>query len=97
MLACIDELRLAPGITAPKDKHQVLLILAERLDGSIGKLLPAFALMARSLMGTNGQRGVEQQYSLFCPASQISRSRGICADVGFDFFEYIADESKNVE
>ena len=32
MLACIDELRLAPGITAPKDKHQVLLILAERLD-----------------------------------------------------------------
>lgn len=51
MLACINELRLASGITTPQDKHQVLLILAERLDGSIGKLLPAFALMTRSLDG----------------------------------------------
>ena len=65
VLARIDEFRLASGITAPKDKHQVFLILAERLDGSIGKLLPAFALMTRCLMGTNGKGGVEQQYSLF--------------------------------
>ena len=63
VLTRVNEFFLASGITAPKDKHQVFLILAERLDGSIGKLLPALALMTRCLMGTNGQRGVEQQYS----------------------------------
>ena len=89
MLACIDELRLAPGITAPKDKHQVLLILAECLDGSIGKLLPAFALMTCRLMGTNSQRGIEKQYSLFCPAGQIARGWHRSAEIHLNLLEYI--------
>ena len=89
MLACIDELRLAPGITTPQDKHQVLLVLAERLDGSIGKLLPAFALMARCLMGTNGKRGIEKQYSLFSPSSQVARLRHRSAEIHLDFLENV--------
>ena len=68
VLARVDEFRLASGITAPKDKHQVFLVLAECLDGCIGKLLSAFALMTCRLMGTNGKRGIEKQYSLLCPA-----------------------------
>ena len=89
MLACINELRLAPGITAPKDKYQVLLILAECLDGSIGKLLPAFALMTCRLMGTNSQRGIEKQYSLFCPAGQIARGWHRSTEIHLNLLEYI--------
>ena len=55
VLTRVDEFRLASGITAPEDKHQVFLILAERLDSCICELLPALALMARCLMGTNGK------------------------------------------
>ena len=65
------------------------LILAERLDGSIGKLLPAFALMTRSLMGTNGKGGVEQQYSLFSPAGQIARGWHRSAEIHLNLLEYI--------
>ena len=89
VLARVDEFRLASGIAAPEDKHQVFLILAEYLDGSIGKLLPAFALMARSLMGTNGKRGVEQQDSLLCPAGQIARGWHRSAEIHLNLLEYI--------
>ena len=89
VLARIDEVSLAAGITSPKDKHQVLLILAECLDGSIGKLLPAFALMARCLMGTNSQRGIEQQYSLLCPAGQIASSWHRSAEIHLNLLKYI--------
>ena len=73
MATCIYQRSLAASITTPKDKHQVVLVLVESLDGCIGKLLPALALMARCLVGTNGQSGVEQQYTLVCPSSQVAR------------------------
>ena len=75
MLACIDELRLAPGITAPKDKHQVLLSLAERLDGSIGKLLPAFALMTRRVALSNNTPCLAQRVK--SPVAGIGVPRSI--------------------
>ena len=89
VLARVDEFRLASGITAPKDKHQVFLILAECLDGSIGKLLPALALMARCLMGTNGKGSVELQDSLLCPAGQIARGWHRSAEIHLDFLENV--------
>ena len=89
VLTRVNEFCLASGITAPEDKHQVLLVLAERLDGSIGKLLPAFALMARCLMGTNGKGGVEQQYSLLCPAGQIARGWHRSTEIHLNLLEYI--------
>ena len=89
VLARVDEFRLASGITAPEDKHQVFLILAERLDSGICELLPALALMARCLMGTNGKGGVEQQDSLLCPAGQIARGWHRSAEIHLNLLEYI--------
>ena len=89
VLARVDEFRLASGIAAPEDKHQVFLILAECLDGCIGKLLPAFALMARSLMGTNGKGGVEQQDSLLRPAGQIASGWHRSAEIHLNLLKYI--------
>ena len=44
-------------------------------DGGIGELLPAQRGMAVGLMGTHGQRGIEQQHTLARPPLQVAALR----------------------
>ena len=51
----VDHISLATGIAAPKHIYQVFTIGSQRLDGSIGKLLPAEGGMTVCLMGSDGE------------------------------------------
>ena len=56
-------------------------MLSQSLNSSIGKLLPTQRRVAVCHMGTNGQRGIEQQNALFCPTCQITRRGNRCTKI----------------
>lgn len=67
----------------------MLAMLGQRADGCIGKLLPAVALVRAGTMCLNRERGIEQQYALPSPATQVSAGRDGCSGVGLNLLEDI--------
>jgi len=67
----------------------VVAVARQRLDGGIGELFPTLALVARSLMGTHGKGGIEQQHALFRPSGKVARSRHWASSVVVYFLEYV--------
>ena len=63
---------LAAGIAAPKHIYQMLTLLGQSTNGSIGELLPAEGGVAVGLMGTDSEGGIEQEYTLASPARQVA-------------------------
>ena len=78
---------LASRVAAPQHVDQMLALCSQGPDGRIGKLLPAECRMAVGLMGTYGQRGIEQQYPLFGPARQITCLRNGRAQIILNLLE----------
>ena len=68
----IYEAGLTPCWCPPEEEHQSLALTAECLDDGIGKLLPSLSAMAESLMGPDGETGVEQEHPLPRPASEVA-------------------------
>lgn len=64
VLACIYQGFLASSKAAPEQEYEVLAVVAEGFDAGIGERSPAQSLMAVCQVGTNGERGVEQQHAL---------------------------------
>ena len=71
----VDHPRLAACIAAPKHVDKMVALRSERLDGRIGKGLPAYLGVAVGLMCANGERGVEEQYALTCPTNETAIRR----------------------
>ena len=78
---------LASRVAAPQHVDQMLALCSQGPDGRISKLLPAQCRMAVGLMGTYGQRGIEQQYPLFGPARQITCLRNGRAQIILNLLE----------
>ncbi len=81
----VDELPFALGITTPKHKYKVLALLIERSNGSIGEFFPAFVLMAAGTVCLDCECSVEEQDSLFCPMSEVSRCGNRLSQVAVEF------------
>ena len=72
MFAAVDEGTLLLCIGSPKDEDEVLALFGQAANGGIGKGLPTLALVRTGLMGLYGERGIEQQYALACPAGEVA-------------------------
>ena len=77
----IYHVRLPARVAAPQHVDQVLAAGGQCAYGGVGELLPAQRGVAVGLVGTDGQRGVEQQHALTGPPSQVARWRHGCARV----------------
>ena len=69
----VYHIRLSTGKSSPKHIYQVLPLRSQCTDGSVGERLPPNLRMAVGLMGTHGERGIEQQHPLLRPTTQIAR------------------------
>ena len=84
MARAVDESAFFLCVAAPKDKDQPVPLRGEAANDGIGKLFPAVPLVRPSLMSAYGERGVEQQHALFCPAAQAARcGHGASQVVGY--------------
>ena len=70
MFRIIDVLLLASGVGTPEDEYDRFFFFVQFLDDRIRQSLPASSFMGICLVSFNGQHGVEEQYSLFCPVSK---------------------------
>ena len=87
MFGAIDDLSLALGVASPKDKHEVFTLGGKMTDDGISESLPSFALVRTGLMGSDGERGVEQQHALLGPTTEgACRGKGT-TQVILDFLE----------
>ena len=76
MAATVDELCFLYGVASPKEKDNTLSPLREGLDGGVGEGLPSMPLVGTCLMGTYGEGGVEEEYSLLCPSAEVATGGG---------------------
>ena len=72
MTLAVDILSFALGVTSPEHKDEVLTLLIEGSNGSIGEFLPPFVLMAAGTVCLDRECSVEEQDSLFCPMSEVA-------------------------
>ena len=72
MTLAVDELPLALRVTAPKHEYEVLALLIEGGNGSIGEFFPSLVLMAAGTVFLDCECSVEEQDSLFCPMSEVA-------------------------
>lgn len=89
MAVAVDEGAFPLGVCSPEDEYQVFFLLGQHSDGSVGKGLPAVILVRSGLMGAYGQRSVQQEDALLCPAGQVAAGGHVGADVTFDFLENV--------
>ena len=89
MAGSINQRGFGTGIPAPEDEDQMVTMMVQRLYGCIGKLLPTLTLMACRLMGSDGQRGIEQEHTLLCPSRKIAGEGHRLAQVQFYLLEDI--------
>ena len=90
----VDERGLRARVASPQDEHQVVAVGVERLDGGVGKLLPALALVAGGLVRAHRQRGVEQQHALPRPPREVARRRHRRAQVELYLLEYVDERRR---
>ena len=85
MALAVDELPLALRVTAPKHEYEVLALLIEGGNGSIGEFFPSLVLMAAGTVFLDCECSVEEQDSLFCPMSEVARCGNRFAKVAVEF------------
>ena len=93
----INHIGLRTGIAAPEHVDQMFALRGQCTDGSIGERLPPQRGMAVGLMGPDGQRGVEQQYTLFSPARQVAREWYGRAEVLLNFLEDVLQRGRKLD
>lgn len=89
VLRLVYHICLASRVATPQHIDQMLALCSQSTDGRISKLLPAQCRMAVGLMGTYGQRGIEQQDPLLGPARQITCLRKGRAQIILNLLEDI--------
>ncbi len=67
-----DQGFLCACVAAPKNENDRGAFLIENGDDSVGEYFPAVPLVALRRSLSNGQRSVEQEYALLCPAGQLT-------------------------
>lgn len=72
MFLTVYEDAFTAGIATPEQEDQMLAVVGQSFDGGVGKRLPTLARVAVGLAFLYGERSVEQQYALICPARQIA-------------------------
>ena len=94
MARAVYQLCLRARIATPKDEDKSVAVGGEGAYGGVGKLLPAVALMACSLMGAHRQRSVEQQHALPCPSREVARRWNRFAEVEFNLLENVLERRR---
>lgn len=72
VFSSIDERFFCYSIRPPEYKNNMLSLLWQRTDSSIGKVFPSLSLMGIRFSLSNCENCIQQKYSLFCPISKIS-------------------------
>lgn len=67
----------------------MLALFGKDAYGSVGKILPAAALVRTCLVGLYGKRGIEQQYTLIGPAGEVSIGRERLPQIALYLLEYV--------
>ena len=68
MLVAVDVRAFCFRIITPQHEDEASALLRERADDGVGEEFPAFLLMRASGVRADGQRRVQQENSLLCPA-----------------------------
>ena len=89
VLARVDEGLLLYSRFAPEDEDNPISLFRKRTDSCISEALPSHPLMTRGLSLTDSQYGIQEEYSLYCPVSEISMS-SLYSGIGLEFLEYIS-------
>ena len=72
MTLAVDELPFALCVTSPEHEYEVFALLIEGSDGSVGKFLPPFVLVAAGTVRLDCEGSVEEQNSLFSPTGEVA-------------------------
>ena len=68
-------------IAAPEHEYQAIAASVQFADDTVGKTLPAFALMSAGLPPLDREYSIEQEHTLVGPVLQISAGRRPAAQV----------------
>ena len=91
----VDDGTLLLRIGSPEDEYEVVALLAEDADDSIGEHLPAAALMRTRIVGLHGERGVEEQHALVGPTGEVAVGRQGLAEVGLNLLEDVDQRGRH--
>ena len=92
VLVAVDECSFLLCIGSPKNEDEVFALLGEAAYGSIGECFPSPALVRTGLMCLHGERSVEQQHTLTCPAGEVAIWREGLAKVAQDLLKMFCSE-----
>lgn len=102
MLRGVDESCLLASRSSPKQKYESFSLRSQTLDDSIREGLPSMPAVTESLMSTHAEAGVEQEYSLLRPTSQVVgplggiRERGLQVEpLGLNLFEDVDQRGRS--
>lgn len=72
MLRSSDERCLLLSVGAPENEDDAFELGIDNADDSIGKLLPALALMRVRVLCLHGEYGIEKEHALPGPPNQVT-------------------------
>ena len=78
------------SVGPPQQVDNTLLTLRYAPHHSIRKSFPTVARVRGSLVGPDGERGIQQQHALFGPAVEVARGGNGLAQVALNLLENIA-------
>ena len=71
VLAGVDQRCLLFSKASPEEKYQAFFFRREFADHGIGEIFPSFVLVTAGLFCAYCENCIEQQYSLFRPATKV--------------------------
>ena len=96
MLGIGKHRNLALCRSAPQQIDDGPILLIDRPDHCVRKLLPASALMGICLMGTYREHSVEKEHALVCPLFQLSLIRYVAAEIILQLFVNIHERRRDL-
>mgnify|MGYP006916595373 CR=1 FL=1 len=90
----VDERLLAAGVAAPKQKDEMLLLLAQNLNDAVREPAPAAVCVGICLMLAHGERRVHEEHALVRPLGEIARPGRVEAQVAFELLEDIFERRR---
>ena len=81
MLGIVQHLFLGLGRTPPQDENHGSVLLVQRPDSGVRKLLPSLPAVGIGHMGPNRQHRIEHQHTLLRPLHQIAVVGNIAAHI----------------
>lgn len=72
MFFCVDERFLFLCMASPEQEYQEVSLVRKCLNNRVCKIFPSFPGMRHRLSRTDGERRIEEEDALLCPASEIA-------------------------